>query len=171
MKEESSTSVFELQEASFLNVKVASRRTLEVLAQVDVRFQIKIHSFEGCFLILPSLNSIVFDNPFFKIYKIENSTGKNLLKLPGMTYQLNDINITKQGRRKISKSRYQVLMYQRTVIMPQNQEILYTKLYFSKNLVGHKGTIIPLNDYENSTELKQPSSVVTVGKNSVNIST
>ena len=55
-------------------------------------------------------------------------------------------------------------MYQKTTVKPQNQEILYTKLEFSKNLERHTGMIIPLEEYENSTELKLSSSVVTVGK-------
>ena len=55
-------------------------------------------------------------------------------------------------------------MYQKTTVKPQNQEILCTKIEFSKNLEGHIGMIIPLEEYENSTQLKLSSSVVTVGK-------
>ena len=58
-------------------------------------------------------------------------------------------------------------MYQKTTVKPQNQEILYTKIDFSKNLEGHTGMIIPLEEYENSTELKLSSSVVTVGKDNM----
>ena len=83
-----------------------------------------------------------------------------------MTYQLNEIRIPKEGRRKIPKSRYPVFMYQKTTVKPQNQEILYTKIDFSKNL-GHTGMIIPLEEYENSTELKLPLSVVAVGKDNM----
>ena len=104
---------------------------------------------------------------FSKIYNIEISPGENLLKLPEMTYQLNEIRIPKEGRRKITKSRYPVFMYQKTTVKPQNQEILYTKIEFSKNLEGHTGMIIPLEEYEKSTELKLSSSVVTVGKDNM----
>ena len=85
LKEESPNSISELQQASFLNVKVASWRTVKVLAQVDVIFKVNDHNFQDSFLILPSMNSIVLGNPFFKKYNIEISPGENLLKLPEMT--------------------------------------------------------------------------------------
>ena len=113
------------------------------------------------------MNSVSFGIPFFKKYNLEISPGENLLKLPEMTYQLNEIRIPKEGRRKLPKRRYPVFMYQKTTVKPQNQEILYTKIEFSKNLEGHTGMVIPLEEYENSTELKLPSSVVTVGKDNM----
>ena len=167
LTDESPNSISELQQASFLNVKVASGRTIKVLAQVDVKFKVNDHNFHDSFLILPSMNSVVLGNPFFKKYNIEISPGENLLKLPEMTYQLNEIRIPKEGRRKIPKSRYPVFMFQKTTVKPQNQEILYTKIEFSKNLEGHTGMISPLAEYENSTELKLSSSVVTVGKDNM----
>ena len=48
-----SNSVSELQQASLLNVKVASGRTVKVLAQVNVKFNINEHQFDDVFLILP----------------------------------------------------------------------------------------------------------------------
>ena len=167
LKEESPNSISELQQASFLNVKVASGRTVKVLAQVDVKLKVNDHNFQDSFLIFPSMNSIVLGNPFFKKYNIEISPGENLLKLPEKTYQLNEIRIPKEGRRKLPKSRYPVFMYQKTTVKPQNQEILYTIIEFSKNLEGHTGMKIPLEEYENSTELKLSSSVVTVGKDNM----
>ena len=164
LKNESSDSLSELQQASFLNVKVASGRTVKVLAQIEVKFHVNLHEFQDIFLILPSMNSVVLGNPFFKKYNIEISPADNLLKLPDMTYQLNEIKIPREGRRKIPKTRYPVLMSQKTFVKPQNQEILYTKIENSKNLEGYTGIIIPRDDYENSTELKLSSAVVTVGK-------
>ena len=81
-----------------------------------------------------------------------------------MTYQLNEIKIPREGRRNIPKTRYPVLMSQKSFIKPQNQEILYMKIEIPKNLEGYTGFIIPRDDYENSTELKLSSAVVTVGK-------
>ena len=104
-KEESPHSISELQHASCLNVKVASGRTVNVLAQMDVNFKVNDHNFQDSFLILPSMNSVVLGNPFFKKYNIEMSPGENLLKLPEMTYQLNEIRIPKEGRRKVPKIR------------------------------------------------------------------
>ena len=154
LKEESPNSISELQQASFLNVKVASGRTVKVLAQVDVKFEVNDHNFQDSFLILPSMTSVVLGNPFVKKYNIEISPGENLLKVPEMTDQLHEIRIIKEGRRKVPKGRYPVFMYQKTTVKPQNQEFLCTKIEVSKNLGGHIGLIIPLEEYENSTELK-----------------
>ena len=55
-------------------------------------------------------------------------------------------------------------MSQKTLIKPQNQEILHMKIEIPKNLEGYTGFSIPRDDYENSTELKLSSAVVTVGK-------
>ena len=151
MKDESPHSISELQHASFLNVKVASGRTVKVLAQVDVKFRVNDHNFQDTFLILPSMSSVVLGHPFFKKENIEISPGGNLLKLPEMTYQLNEIRTPKEGRRRIPKSRYPVFVSQKTTVRPQNQEIHYTKIDFSKKL-GHTGMVIPLEEYENSTE-------------------
>ena len=84
-----------------------------------------------------------------------------------MTYQPKEIRIPKEGRRKIPKSLYPVSMFQKATVKPQNQAILYAKIDFSKNLEGHTGMIIPLEEYEKSTELKLSSSVVTVGKDNM----
>ena len=156
-----------MQHASFLNVKVASGRTVKVLAQVDANFKINDHNFQDSFLTLPSMNSVVLGNPCFKKYNIEISPGENLLKLPEMTYQLNETRIPKEGGRRIPRSRYPVFMYQKISVKPQNQEIFHTKIEFSENLEGHTGMIIPLEEYENGTELKLSSSVVTVGKDNM----
>ena len=63
-------SISELQQASLLNVKVASGRTIRVVAQVDVKFKINEHLFDDVFLILPSIKSVLLGNPFFKKYNI-----------------------------------------------------------------------------------------------------
>ena len=106
-------SVSELQQASLLNVKVASGRTVIVLAQVNVKFNNNEHQFNDVFLILPSMNRVVLGNPFFKKYNIEISPGENLLKLPDMTYQLNEIKIPSHGRKKIPKTKYLVCIQQK----------------------------------------------------------
>ena len=53
LKTQCPNSVSELQQASLLNVKVASGRTVKVLAQVNVKFNINEHQFDDVFLILP----------------------------------------------------------------------------------------------------------------------
>ena len=50
LKTQCPNSISELQQASFLNVKVASGRTVKVLAQVDVKFELNEHQFDNVFL-------------------------------------------------------------------------------------------------------------------------
>ena len=66
LKEESSNSISELQQNSLLNVKVASGRTVKVLAQADVQFNFNDHNFEESFVIHPSMNSVVMWQPTFQ---------------------------------------------------------------------------------------------------------
>ena len=164
LKTQCPNSVSELQQASLLNVKVASGRTVKVLAQVDVKFKINEHQFDDVFLILPSMNSVVLGNPFFKKYHIEISPGENLLKLPDMTYQLNEIKLPSHGRKKIPKTKYPVCLLQKIVIKPHQQEILYAKIDVPKKLEGHTGIVIPDEEFEETTDLKLSSAVVKVGK-------
>ena len=70
LKTQCPSSISELQQASLLNRKVASGRTVKVSAQVDVKFKINQYQFDHVFLILPSMNSVVLGNPFFKKYSI-----------------------------------------------------------------------------------------------------
>ena len=64
---------------------------MKVHCQIAVHFKISEHKFEDTLLILPSINSVVLANPFFRKYSIEISPGENILKLPEMTYELNEI--------------------------------------------------------------------------------
>ena len=81
LKNESSDSISDLQQTSFINVKVASGRTVKVLAQIQVKFHVNHHEFTDTFLIPPSMNSVVIGNLFFKKYNIEISPADNLSKL------------------------------------------------------------------------------------------
>ena len=60
-------SISEIQKAPLLNVKVASGRTVKVLAQVEVKSKVNHHDFQDAFLIFPSMNSVVLKTPFQKI--------------------------------------------------------------------------------------------------------
>ena len=137
--EESPNSISELQHAPFLNVKVASGRTVKVLAQVDVKFKVNDPNFQDTFLILPSMNSVVLGNPFFKKYINEISPDENLLKLPEMTYQLTEIRIPKEGRRKNPKSRNPVFMYQKNICQaPKSRNSLHKNRIFKKSGNTHR---------------------------------
>ena len=157
LKTQCLNSISELQQASLLNLKVASGRTVKVLAQAVVKIEIIGHQFDEVFLILPSMNSVVLGNPFFKQYK-------NLLGIPVTTYQLNEIKNPTQGWNNFLKTKYTVCLLQKTVIRPQQQESLYAKIDVPKELESHTATVIPDEDFEGSTDLKLSSAVIKVGK-------
>ena len=133
------------------------------LGQIDVQFKINEQKFADIFPILPSLNSVVLRNPFFCKYSIEIIQGENILKLPEMTFELNEVKTPSEGRKTIPKRHYPVVMSQKVIIKPQHQEILQTKLEFRNNLEKHTGTVKPDEDLENNTDMKLSSSVVTIG--------
>ena len=54
LKKQSPESISELQQASLLNVKVASGKTVKVLAQIDVKFKVNNHEFQAAFLNITS---------------------------------------------------------------------------------------------------------------------
>ena len=60
------------------------------------------------------MNSVVLGNPFFKKYNIEIRPGENLLKLPDVIYQLNEIKITNQGTKKFPKTKFPVCLHKKT---------------------------------------------------------
>ena len=91
LREASPNSLSHLKQAVSLNVKVASGRNVEILGQIGLQFKIKEHKFDDTFLILPSMNSVVLGNPFFRKHTIEINPGENILKLPEITYELNEI--------------------------------------------------------------------------------
>ena len=66
LREESPKPISESQQASLLNVKVASGRTVKVLAKMDVKLKVNDHNFENSFPILPSKNSVNIGKPFLE---------------------------------------------------------------------------------------------------------
>ena len=120
LREAFPNSVLELRPASFLNVKVASGRNVKVLGQIDVQFKMNEHKFEVTFLTLPSMNSVVLGNPFFRKHSIEISPGDKILKLPDRTYELIEIKTPSEGRKMVPKRRYPVVMSQKVNIKPQH---------------------------------------------------
>ena len=117
------------------------------------------------------MNNVVLGNPFFRKYTIRINPGENILKLPEMTFELNEINFPGEGRKTNPKRRYPVVMSQKVIIKPQLYEILHTNVDFRNNFEGHAGGIISDEDLEISTEFRLSSSVVTVGEgNKVSIS-
>ena len=67
---------------------MASGQRVPVDEQAKVAFQIGPHHFQDSFLILPTMNSVILGNLFFKKHNITIDPRNNLLQLPDLTVQL-----------------------------------------------------------------------------------
>ena len=66
-------------------VKLASGQLIPVRGQIELTFSIAKHLFNDKFLVLPSTNSIILGNPFFKNNSIELHLKENLKTTGPMT--------------------------------------------------------------------------------------
>ena len=93
---------FEVETPTYNTVNLASSAPVVVKQQIKVKFTIGNHHFSDSFLVLPTMNTVILGNPFFKKNFIDISPACNLLKLPEMTIQLNEIK-PKDEKRQTSK--------------------------------------------------------------------
>ena len=70
---------------------MASGQRVPVDKQAKISFQIGPLFFEDSFLILPTMNSVILGDPFFKKHNITTDPKNNLFQLPDLTVQLNQI--------------------------------------------------------------------------------
>ena len=87
--------------------------------------------FKEEFLVLPNTNSIILGNLFFKNNSIELYPRENLMKLPDLTLQLNEISTQAD---KIGKPQYTIRTSKKCVIAPNQQTTLKCNLE-SKNKI------------------------------------
>ena len=65
-----------LEKPFFNSVRVASGQRVPVNKQAKISFQIGPHFFQDSFLILPTMNSVILGNPFFKKKQYYNRSKK-----------------------------------------------------------------------------------------------
>ena len=92
-----------LEKPLFNSVRMASGQRVPVDKQAKKSFQIGPHFFQDSFLILPTMNSVNLGNPFFKKHIITIDPRNNLLQLPDLTVQLNQILPEKGKKRYYTK--------------------------------------------------------------------
>ena len=95
-----------MEEPSFTSVRMASGQKVTIKKQAKIEFKIGIHTFQDSFLILPTMNSAILGNPFFKKHNIKIDPRHNLLHLPDLTVQLNQI-LPEQGQKSKYTKNYQ----------------------------------------------------------------
>ena len=79
-------------------VKMASGRLIKIIGKCRNKFQLDKFEFHNEFLVLPAMNSMILGNPFFKKHDIDVCPTRNLLKLPQMTFHMNNIKVEKKRK-------------------------------------------------------------------------
>ena len=97
-----------LEKLFFNSVRMASGRRVPVDKQAKISFQIGPHCFQDSFLILPTMNSVILGN-HFKKHNITIDPRNNLLQLPDLTVQLNQVLPEKGKKRYCTKKLPKIL--------------------------------------------------------------
>ena len=109
------------QPSEVSKVKFASGQLIPVRGQIQLEFSIAKNYFKEEFLVLPNTNSIILGNLFFKNNSIELYPRENLMKLPDLTLQLNEISTQPD---KTGKPQYTIRTLEECVIAPNQQTVL-----------------------------------------------
>ena len=160
----------EIQKSEFSRVKLASGKLVEVAGKIKLSFRIHDYQFSSDFIILPTMNSIILGNPFFKENKIGIFPHKNILQLPDITLQLNEINFN--GKRQTVKvqNRFEIVTCQKTIVPPKQKISFLAELEPECSDIGElTGIVSPNRNFELSTELVLSSSISTAKQNKVSL--
>ena len=84
----------------FNSVRMASGQRVPVDKQAKISLQIGAHFFQDSFLFLPTMNSVIIGNPFFKKHNITIGPRNNMLQLPDLAVQLNQI-LPEKGKKTL----------------------------------------------------------------------
>ena len=105
---------------------MASHQRFPVDKQAKVSFQIGHHYFQDSFLNLPTMNSVILRDPFFKKHNITIDPKNNLLQLPDLTVQLNQTLPEKGKKRCYTKTlpKITLILTNKVQIAPQSQVLL-----------------------------------------------
>ena len=136
-------------------MKLASGQLIPVRGQIELQFSIANHSFRETFLVLPNTNSIILGNPFFKNNSVELYPKENLMKLPDLTLQLNEMDKLE----KTTKAQYSIRTVEKTTIAPNQQTILKCVLLSKNKLSELCGIVEPKTSFEEKTGLCITSSL------------
>ena len=138
-------------------VKLASGQLIPVRGQIELTFSIAKHPFKEKFLVLPNTNSIILGNPFFKNNSIELYPKENLMELPDITLQLNEIQ--PNPKEKQAKPQYTVRTLEKITIAPNQQTTLKCGLIPKRIFTDVCGIVEPKLSFEDKTGLCITSSL------------
>ena len=112
-----------LETPSFTSVRMASGQKIVIDKQAKISFSIGPHFFTDSFLILPTMNSVILGNPFFKKFNITIDPTNNLLQLPDLTVQLNEISAKRGKKRTLTTKIKRIpILLTKKVILAHNRK-------------------------------------------------
>ena len=162
-----------LETPSFTSVRMASGQKIVIDKQAKISFSIGPHFFTDSFLILPTMNSVILGNPFFKKFHITIDPTNNLLKLPDLTVQLNEISAKRCKKRTLTTKikRIPILLTNKVHLSPQSQKLLECQLddqyAYLKNCTG---IVVPNENIEDKPHLALTSSLSKLDNNKLYVS-
>ena len=131
-------------------VKMASGRLIKIIGKCRNKFQLDKFEFHNEFLVLPAMNSMILGNPFFKKHDIDVCPTRNLLKLPQMTFHMNNIKVEKK-RKILQTPKIDIFRRKKkTKLQPKQQEINIFKIETDKQYNGISSAVIPDSKLENN---------------------
>ena len=151
-------------EPRYKSVKMASGSPVAVDKAVRLTLYIANYQFTDDFLVLPTMNSVILGNPFFKKNSIWICPSNNLLKLPDMTVQLNEIRPKNEKPKFLKKlKKIPIFLNKKYAIPPYSHAVLECTLKEnSDSFSGCSGVVIPNDEFENSTEIALTSSLSSI---------
>ena len=151
-----------LEKPFFNSVRMASGQRVPVDKHAKISFQIGPYYFQDSFLILPSMNSVFFGNPPFKKHRITIDPKNNLLQLPDLTVQLNQILPEKGKKRYYTKKlpKIPLILTKKVQIAAQSQVLLECSLAkISDQYQSCTGLVIPSDRLEDKCSIALTSSL------------
>ena len=119
------------------SIKMASGRLLKIIGKCRIKFE-----FHDEFLVLPAIDRMVLGNPFFKKHDIDFCPSQNLLKLPQMTFHMNEVKGGKK-RKILQTPKNDIFCRQKTILQPKQLEIVMFKLERDNQYNRVSGAVIP----------------------------
>ena len=138
-------------------VRLASGQLIPVHGQTELEFLIAKNYCKEWFLVLPKKKNIILGNPLFENNSIELYPRENLIKLPDLTLQLNEISTQTD---KSGKPQYTIRTMEKCVIAPNQQATSKCNLQMkSKQFADVCGIAEPKVSFEEKTGLCITSSL------------
>ena len=138
--------------SNFSSVKLASGKSLNVLGETILTFQIFDETFTESVLVLPTMNSIVLGNPFFTKHNVSILPAERILKYTDLTLQLNEMKHQDGVRCFTRTQQYKVLVPHKVSIPANSFHVLFGKI--DQNLLTNfTGIFKPSQQLATKTDL------------------